>query len=118
MTRSEATRLHRVLWGWLAEDGFRHKDQWPGWIENGGEHIKAVRGCFLCEVGHFNRGDKTTETCDCPLLWPGNNNVKAPCERSIYGEWVDLGNFKTGLEAERRSLLATRIRDLPERSEK
>jgi len=31
LTREEAIRLHRELWGWLAENPMKTKQEWPEW---------------------------------------------------------------------------------------
>ena len=102
MTKEEAIRLHRQLWGWLAENPMKKKEDWPGWTSNGGEHIPNGHYCFCCVIGHDD------VKCNCPLEWPNG----ARCTNSYYLNW----SFGSG--GEERKRLAALIRDLPVKEEK
>jgi hypothetical protein len=102
LTKKEAIKRHRELWGWLAENPMKEKQDWPEWKQYG----YASRYCFCCEIGQ----DFLNHKCDCPLDW-GNNNKYCCCEASFYEEW------KHATKPEERSRLAALIRDLPEKVE-
>ena len=100
LTKEEAVKLHRELWGWLAENPMKHKADWPGFKDKG--HI--INRCFCCE---FTADIKREIDCiKCPLVWPGGR-----CDSSLFGEW------EPAKLPEERSRLAALIRDLPEKKE-
>ena len=73
--------LDSIKWGWVAEKEGRLKQDWPGWIWNGGSVAAAKHDCFACECSEHN-----TESCnDCIMggLWGGNC-----CEKdSPFRKW-------------------------------
>ncbi|MFA7171564.1 MAG: hypothetical protein WC180_06245 [Candidatus Paceibacterota bacterium] len=96
LTKEETVKLHRELWGWLAENPMKHKADWPGFKDKG--HI--INRCFCCE---FTADIKREIDCiKCPLVWPGGG-----CGSSLFGEW------EPAKLPEERSRLAALIRDLP-----
>ena len=107
LTRRQAIRRHRMLWGWLADNpGTKHKltkkSDWPGWEYNGGRYAEVDEDCFLCEYA-FRVIDMTCP--QCPLDW-GEDLL---CVESIYLDWCEARTPKT------RSKYAEIIRDLPVR---
>lgn len=101
LSREEAIKLHRELWGWLAENPMKTKTNWSGWEEHG----KIQHDCFCCEYGQVNK----TRACNCPLIWPNATKNYCACEQSYYIEWA------RATAPEERSRLAALIRDLPEK---
>ena len=100
LTKEETIKLHRELWGWLAENPMKHKADWPGFKDIG----IVTNRCFCCE---FTLDKNRTVDCEkCPLIWPYKR-----CGRSYFGEW---DNAKL---PEERSRLAALIRDLPEKKD-
>ena len=105
LTKDEAVRLHREMWGWLTENPDKEKEDWPRWKwkwRNGGEVEGVFALCFACE---YSKG------CDkCLFVWPG-----ADCQHGtgggLYNKWLFEKN------AERRAALAAQIRDLPVRDD-
>jgi hypothetical protein len=53
---------HRKLWQWLAEDPGKGKEDWPGWILNGGAYSLVLALCFACE---YMRGRAHCDSCPC-----------------------------------------------------
>ena len=109
MKIEEAHRLHRELWGWLAETGDDCKGNWPEWKFNGGK-VKEVRhSCFPCEVAR--------KGCPkCQITW-GPDNDDSPgafCQQpsSPWEKWRHKERETT------RKRLAAIIRDLPWKYEK
>ena len=100
MTRKEAIRLHRELWGWLAENPMKQKTDYPKF------KTECVRNdCYLCEFAG-------SQCAKCPVEWPKPRYVSpCYCMKSYFGEWDDAKL------PEERSRLAAIIRDLPEKQE-
>lgn len=98
LTREEAIRLHRELWGWLAENPMKQKTDYPKF------KTERVRNdCYLCEFAG-------SQCAKCPVEWPKPRYVSpCHCMESYFGEWDDAKL------PEERSRLAALIRDLPEK---
>ena len=95
LTKDEAIRLHRELWGWLAENPRKTKSEWPRWEYNGGDICLVFANCFACEV---------SDRCDnCLFVWPGGRTCEGLYEKILHG------NIK------KRVIFAKQIRDLPVR---
>lgn len=109
MTFEEAEKLHKELWGWLAETGSEVKFDAP--ILNGRD---ILNGCFCCEIAGW---DDESEDMNCiydpslcPITWvDDNDSFSVPCESqdSPYRKW----RFVETLED--RKHWAAIIRDLP-----
>lgn len=105
LTREEAVKLHRELWGWLAENPMRQKTDYPGFRDE-----RIMKYCYLCEYTSF--------TCEkCPVEWDKTHEPPAissdiPCMASYFDD------FLRATTPEERSRLAALIRDLPEKTEK
>jgi len=120
LTIEESVKLHRELWGWLADNPEMSKGDWSGWEDLLERHPGLIRKesllaseCFACYVARGN--------CDnCILEWPGIGC----CSGGRYGDgkglfslWENtkfLEAHKEFLEARRE--LAAQIRDLPVRN--
>lgn len=97
LTREEAIRLHRELWGWLAENPMKQKTDYPKFKE------RVTNYCYLCEFAG-------SECAKCPVEWPKTRSASpCHCMESYFGEWNDAKL------PEERSRLAALIRDLPEK---
>lgn len=99
LTREEAIRLHRELWGWLAENPMKQKTDYPKF------KTERVRNdCYLCEFAG-------SQCAKCPVEWPKIHYSASPClcVASYYDKW-DHAKLP-----EERSRLAALIRDLPEK---
>lgn len=80
-SKSEALRLHREAWTWVAKNKSKHKADWPGWRDH-----KARFYCFLCEYI-----DSINLTCDyCPVQWdvPPDFTGRG-CVKTYYSLWLD-----------------------------
>lgn len=110
LTKEEAIRLHRELWGWLAENPGRDKREWPEWEDNGGKFPRVRNLCFACEYDHQEGIKNHSYACsDCPFEWPGKTCENME-DNGLYNLW------KYG-ETELESMYAAMIRDLPIRGE-
>ena len=115
LTKEEAIKYHRELWGWLADNPinlkypniFNYKSNWPGWEKNGGKFPDIDEHCFLCEYDASNVDFDGKYFCEdtCLLVW---NSISSGCG-SEFGNWCYA---KT---EENRRKYAILIRDLKER---
>lgn len=95
-TRGARIKAHRKMWRWLAENPQKQKDEWPGWIWNGGGYAEEAAHCFLC---HY--------PCrECPLIWL---DLRTLCITSFHRRWTMCES------SEERSRLAKQIAELPVR---
>jgi len=108
MIRNTAIRLHKKLWGWLADNPTLDKFDWPEWSYNGGR-IKAIDfDCFACEECKNEEGFLDCEYC--MIDWNnGKTDGAYRCEDedSIYDLWIQADNSKD------RSKYAKIIQNLP-----
>lgn len=106
LTKEEAIKNHRKMWGWLAENPTKNKQDWPGWKKCG----KIQNDCFCCELA-ITCGE--VDCALCPFEWPKTrtDNVM-DCSKSYYGDWWEAA------APEERAKYAALIRDLPEKVEK
>lgn len=116
LTKDEAVRLHRELWGWLAENPNRSKADWPRWECNGGDVEHLHSECFACE---YVNGQVDPAMCGvCPLVWPGGmcqiTGQTSPSEDDDSGLF-DRWNLED--DTDERAKLAKQIRDLPVRED-
>lgn len=124
LTKEEAIRLHRELWGWLAENPNKNKFQWPGWENSeddytcdglyNGEIIPFY--CFACYATVLQIGDYADDdSCAaCVLEW--GSGVCDKWDDSIIPKPIGLFTKWNESKSDRmRSKLAAKIRDLPER---
>lgn len=113
-----AIRLHRALWIWLSKHPTKEKEDWPGWIFNGGNVTIIKVNCFMCEAAE---GHCCVERC---LLSWGNPRVKCISGccvlRTTKNEYDELGIFARWCETsdpKKRSQLAYAIAHLPVRGQ-
>ena len=100
LTMKQAEKLHKELWGWLAETG-KHKGEWPKWEWNGGQIKKNRFLCFPCVISKHGEGGH--RGCnECPVKWDGSF-----CLEGEYGKWSEAMTTKS------RKKYAAIIRDLP-----
>ncbi len=80
---------HRQLWGWLAKNPSKRKNDWPGWSSNGGKHSDYISSCFACMwiEKHSVSGScgADNEVSKCPLDW----KILGGCmnDKSYYQKW-------------------------------
>lgn len=66
LTKEEAIKNHRKMWGWLAENPMKDKLDWPGWKR----YDVALNDCFLCEYAFESKKNDFNglSICDyCPV---------------------------------------------------
>jgi hypothetical protein len=113
LTKEEAIKRHRELWGWLAENPMKEKTDWPGWER----YDAALNDCFLCEyVLKSQKNDSNRlSICDyCPVWFKENGfnrGTVSYCLGGLFYGWEVATNL------EERSRLAALIRDLPEKKD-
>lgn len=123
MDKQTAIKLHRELWGWLAENPvdicgvINKKHNWPGWKRVHIEHGPISFNCFACEFAEIEleeRGSSSdwwggidSDKCYyCPLDWTDLPCADPGC---LFWKW---DNAET---PDYRAEYAAMIRDLPER---
>ena len=114
LTKKEAIKRHRELWGWLAENPMKDKLDWPGWER----YDAPLNGCFLCEYALKSKKNDSNRLniCDyCPVEFKETNDYPRGtfgyCLGGLFIRWLWTTNPKE------RSRLASLIRDLPEKVE-
>ena len=88
MTIKEMKKLHRELWTWVAENPGSVKDEWPRWVENGGDIPCVHAHCFACAIAILEqkKQDYFIRMCEtCPISWGG---TVCTDEDSEYGMWT------------------------------
>ena len=100
LTKDEAIRLHRELWGWLAENPEKRKCDWPRWKACGGDIRGVFALCFACQV--------SSNCAKCLLVWP-NRCCYTNDEDALFYRWESAGTNE-------KAKLAKQIRDLPVRA--
>lgn len=102
LTFKQAEKLHKALWGWLAETGAREKDEWPEWKFNKGKVPEVSNDCFACEIKSESINCNPNR---CPIDWGYDSCLE---EDSPYLKWGKVpSTVKT------RKKYAAIIRDLP-----
>lgn len=114
LTKEEAIKRHRELWGWLAENPMKEKTDWPGWER----YDAALNDCFLCEyVLKSQKNDSNgLSSCDyCPVEFDAiegySKGTIGYCLGGLLSRWIQTS------ESKERSRLAASIRDLPEKKD-
>ncbi len=127
LTKEKAIKLHRELWGWLAEHPEKNKIDWPRWLFNGGTVHSPSCLCFACEYAlqhmmntlspdeysHFMTEDLKCTVC--PFVWPDPRGCQFDEGDDMVGLFEEWANRFANLEVRKR--LAIQIRDLPVREE-
>lgn len=105
LTKKEAIKRHRELWGWLAENPMKDELDWPGWER----YDAALNDCFLCEY----TSNKYSKCEHCPVEFKETNDYPRGtvgyCLGGLFIRW------DRATEPKERSRLAALIRDLPEK---
>ena len=113
LTRKRATRLHRQLWNWLADNPDKSKSEWPEWEWNGGKIQRMVADCPACE---FASTKSDFECSICPVVWPGvdcqHKRKDMLAYDGLFSTW-EITDYE--LHPRKRVNLARKIADLPER---
>ena len=114
LTKKEAIKRHRELWGWLAENPMKDKLDWPGWER----YDVALNDCFLCEYALKSQKNDSNglSRCDyCPVefdaIGDSPKGTVGYCLGGLFSRW-DMAT-----DPEERSRIALLIRDLPEKVE-
>lgn len=104
LTKKEAVKLHRELWGWLAENPMKKKEDWPEMDK----YKPLFCECFPCQ---YIRKQQEKECDECLFIWPDptKHTDDALCQYSLFGKWT------AATKPEERSKYAALIRDLPEK---
>jgi len=96
LTKSVALQLCEDLWGWLALNPEKGKEEWPGWEANGGSIPMMPFNCPCCAYGAQiterttdevrSMGIMADECKYCPLagFWPDGRCVFA---NSLFQVW-------------------------------
>jgi len=119
LTKEEAIKRHRELWGWLAENPMKDKSDWPGWDWPGWESYENINSsCFLCEYAFESKKNDFNglSICDyCPVEFKETNGYPKGtvgyCLGGLFSRWDQA------IEPKERSRIASLIRDLPEKKE-
>lgn len=114
LTKEEAIKRHREIWGWLAENPMKEERDWPGWER----YDAALNDCFLCEYALKSKKNDSNRLniCDyCPVEFKETNDypkgTMGYCLGGLFIRWV------RAIEPKERSRIASLIRDLPEKPE-
>lgn len=98
MTREEAIRGHRAMWGWLAKHPGKTKEDY---LERFDPKTYLIHNCYLC--------DYTGKECErCPLEWP----EECCFDDGLYEQWRGAMGRK---DYTRAAEIARQIAELPER---
>jgi len=117
LTKDKAVRLHRELWGWLADNPNKQKWDWPEWKVMGGGMGFIDNYCFCCAYAGDTLDGERKNCKNCLLVWPGEScqySSDDETDENMYGlfeEWISVRTDK------KRSKLAKQIRDLPVRED-
>ena len=117
LSKSEAVRLHRLMWNWIAqtsiqeqrcatkEEAFKHF----GW------DLSTPCLCWCCAYTIFN-GIREGIDCEfCPVVWGENElgqNIGCLCRTSAFQSYGSARNREDYIEAAK---YAYEIAELPER---
>jgi hypothetical protein len=111
LTFKLAEKLHKELWGWLAETGNGSKSAWPKWDFNQGKIESMDVDCFACAVVN-----NLESRCHgkCQIDWTKNYGFGDDClqDDSPFYKWDVADTART------RKKYAAIIRDLPWRKKK
>lgn len=136
LTKSEAVRLHREMWNWIADE-LEEGTVWNIYdlknlylYEIGIDSDEVDNSCFCCE---YTRTDGDIFDCSrCPLIWGTEENVKEYfCEEGFYeipnelpiaeirtdGLWTDARELIYEDRLEDAAKYARYIANLPEKED-
>ena len=97
----EAVNSHFDLWNWLAEDGYRTKDQYFE-EEYAGEYY-LPNNCFACKLAQDLTSTGEDRCDNCPIT----DKYDRLCVNGLWEVYRELENPR------HRALIAGAIRDLP-----
>jgi hypothetical protein len=95
----QAEKLHKELWGWLAENPDRTKCNWPEYDKI--SHF--INECSACEF--VFKGDLDEMCRSCRIQWPDKKDCYH--DSSLFHKWEDAETPET------RKKYAAIICDLP-----
>jgi len=114
LTFEDAVKYHKELWGWLAENPYADKHDWPKW--GGEENIDARGHCFFCEYDYqrsIKNNDEEDSCIYCPAIFKTLEGISTGnvdyCLGGLFKKWILTKN------RQERAALAAQIRDLPTR---
>lgn len=106
-----AASLHRLIWGWVAENPGKEKYDWPAWRSNGGDVGNVQNHCFCCEHD-LGQGGGLCEFC--PVVWPsGHGECEGGDGDGLFSQF--LSAFVVKKDFDLACKIAAQIRDLPVR---
>ena len=140
LTKSEAVRLHREMWNWIAnklegKNGSYYLNELKeiyiySVLELDIEEEYILNDCFCCEYAKMDNGD--FDCSRCPLIWGTEENAKEYfCEEGFYeipnelpiakirtdGLWTDARELTFEDRAEDAAKYARYIANLPEKED-
>ena len=88
LTKEEAIRRHKMMWGWIADETLRRQkcvDKLDAFEHFGWDPCPVLSNCWCCE---YASNIDTNCVCDyCPIAWPSKSN-HVPCIRyGLYSIW-------------------------------
>lgn len=107
----KALENHRKMWGWLADNPDKFKEDWPEWKANGGRFVYRDNDCFLCDMYLDPDSDPPCPKCVDWGVEMGKNVFEddVPCEM----DGSPFSNWRHTHSTEHRARFAAVIRDLP-----
>lgn len=98
-SRKFLIKVHRDLWGWLAENPEKRKEDWPRWKDNGGNILNLEMLCPACALDAQSPSDRCG--LKCLFIWDLNF-----CGESEFGKYIDA------ISPGQKTFYAEKIRDL------
>jgi len=77
-------KYHKKMWLWLSKNPFMDKEDWPEWVDMGGNIENVRASCFCCEYYY-------SDNCEgCPIIWPHGNYA---FDDTLLDMWGNIGNL-------------------------
>lgn len=111
LTKSEAVRLHRKLWNWIADETERlkFKGEKCEYFKNFESKDIPNSECYCCEYASTITGESYKCVDICPIDWGECFGGRKNCFDSLYELWDLEGDWQKAAN------LARQIASLPER---
>lgn len=106
---------HRKLYDWWCDNPEKNKNEWPGWVNNGGDYF-SESWCFACDYAADywrKKGFHNINLCTdgCPLeVNASKEELRLSCLGGLYSKLLIARKKKFYTEASRIMKI---IRDLP-----
>jgi len=129
LTKSVALQLCEDLWGWLALNPEKGKEEWPGWEANGGTVPEMPYDCPCCGYGtqiagrtkeEVEKGGIEEDECKCcPLarFWPTGRCLNKQSPFMIWDGTNPRGRFGPLIRIGYATMIAGAARQERERLE-